>query len=635
MRGSAALAEVERFYREHFRPGTGHVYSARDLQAGGGYLYFQGLSFPGNLYAGPEPQVCRLDLTTGAVSSVRHGARLARPSPVRPRIALVEGDDVLILDAGSLEVQHRWAVNGLVEKLAWSPDGERLAFLVAGAEADVSGAEGGYALRGAKAGDSWLPEVDSGDSRDLWRCVHIWSADEEDWRRVTAPPLNIWEFDWLGSESLVVIASDHHSEASWYRSSLRRVDLATGQVCELYRPGDQLGVPTASPDGRLVAFIETVCSDRGIVCGALCLWGAAGVKVLATGDADISDIRWLSPTRFAYAGLRGPETVLGELDLASNETIEHWASVTLTCGEWHPSFTACDDVLYLHVEAYDRAPALARIEAGRLEMLHDFGAPGASPPCGRIEPVRWTAPDGLEIGGWLIRGPGDGPAPLLVEIHGGPIWAHRNRWALRLRAGGPLAARGWAILLPNMRGAPGRGVDFVRGVVGDMGGKDAEDIVSGIEALAARGVIDRSRVAVSGTSYGGFMSAWLVTQVPWLAAAVPISPISNWYSQHFTSQIGNFDAIFLKGSATAPGQQYFERSPAFFAQGARTPTLLLAGARDKNTPPTQALEFHHALLETGCRSVLCTYPEDGHSLRGYPAYLDSAARVLAWLEEHV
>src|SRR3546814_4794983 len=90
------------------------------------------------------------------------------------------------------------------------------------------------------------------------------------------------------------------------------------------------------------------------------------------------------------------------------------------------------------------------------------------------------------------------------------------------------------------------------------------------------------RVSVSGTSYGGFMSSWLVTQTDRFAAAVPISPVANWYSQHYASQIPWFDEAFLEGSPHRPGGQYFDRSPVFFAKASKTPTLVLAGGRDKN-----------------------------------------------------
>jgi dipeptidyl aminopeptidase/acylaminoacyl peptidase len=250
---------------------------------------------------------------------------------------------------------------------------------------------------------------------------------------------------------------------------------------------------------------------------------------------------------------------------------------------------------------------------------------------GSATPIRWQAHDGLEIEGWLIRPDGAaGPLPLVLDIHGGPVWAIRNRWAGRMRATPLLVRQGCAVLYANPRGSSGRGQAFARQVRGDMGGADAGDLISAIEHLAAEGLVDGARVACTGSSYGGFMSAWLVTQGDHFAAAAPISPVSNWYSQHGTSQIGWFDRYFLDDDGSNLGGQYFSRSPTLYADQARTPCLVMAGALDKNTPPGQAIEFHNALLEHGTESALVVYPLDGHSLRGYPAYVDSAARILAW-----
>ena len=242
--------------------------------------------------------------------------------------------------------------------------------------------------------------------------------------------------------------------------------------------------------------------------------------------------------------------------------------------------------------------------------------------------------DGLEIQGWLVKPPGAGPFPLVMDIHGGPVWQCRNRWQGRLRGAKLLADHGIASLFPNPRGSSGRGQDFARRVKGDMGGEDAHDYLTALDALVARGIADAARLGVTGISYGGFMSAWLVTQDPRFAAAVPISTVANWYSQHRTSQIPYFDALFLDGEPSAPDGLFFARSPAFFAHKVRTPVLQLTGALDQNTPPTQALEFHRSLLEHGVRSVLVTYPTAGHGIRGFPEVIDATARYVGWFLEH-
>lgn len=116
--------------------------------------------------------------------------------------------------------------------------------------------------------------------------------------------------------------------------------------------------------------------------------------------------------------------------------------------------------------------------------------------------------DGLEIGGWLVLPEGEVPnLSLLVDIHGGTVWAHRNRYAAALRAGPALVGKGYALLLPNPRGSGGRGQDFARRVHKDMGGEDMHDYLTGIDSLVDAGIVDPARVAVSGTSYGGFMSS--------------------------------------------------------------------------------------------------------------------------------
>ncbi len=96
-----------------------------------------------------------------------------------------------------------------------------------------------------------------------------------------------------------------------------------------------------------------------------------------------------------------------------------------------------------------------------------------------------------------------------------------------------------------------------------------------------------------------------------------------------------FDEAFLNGSPREAGGAYFDRSPVFRLEGATTPSLVIAGGRDKNTPTSQAVELYNGLIEAGAPAALLIYPEDGHSMRGYPAYVDSAARIVDWLDRHL
>jgi dipeptidyl aminopeptidase/acylaminoacyl peptidase len=168
-----------------------------------------------------------------------------------------------------------------------------------------------------------------------------------------------------------------------------------------------------------------------------------------------------------------------------------------------------------------------------------------------------------------------------------------------------------------------------------MGGADTYDLLSGLDHLVKQGIADPGRLGVSGRSYGGFMTAWLITQDSRFAAAVAVSPATNQVTEHLVSNIPHFVATFLADSYTRPRGKYYERSPIVHARKAKTPTMNICGALDRCTPPEEAVQFHRALQENGVASILVTYPEEGHGVRNWPAAIDFAARVVGWFEEHM
>jgi len=640
IRGSAAARQIDSFYRSLFRPGEGHLWTAADLDpaSDGRRVHFTGQCFEGALSNGPSSAIYELNLREGHVHRIAKG-RLFRNS-LDTRTAHVEpgesGEQLVIATSGGERITVI-PVTGRIESLMWSPSGRELLVLAADVGADVAGVEGGFAMRGAAPAESWLPEIITTTSQDLWRRLYRWSKGAEELIPVTQPPVNVWEAAWLGEHTAVVVASDHHGEGSWYEASVRLLDTATGAERSRHTPTDQIGVPVGAANGQRWAVIEAFCSDRGLVCGTVILGEEGVARPLDLGGVEATDIRWRSSSRLLFSGLRGAETVVGEIDVVTGERLELWASEVLTIGGWYPNAVPIGNQSALAViEGYAQAPSIARFDGQEEHILARFAPSDTNQIRGTMRHICWPGRDGLQIQGWLVLP--DCVAtnlPVLIDIHGGPVSAHRNRYAASLRAGAVLVAQGYALLLPNPRGSSGRGQDFARMVKGDMGGEDMHDCLCGLNLLVEQGIVDPARVAVTGTSYGGFMSAWLVTQTNRIAAAVPISPVANWYSQHFASQIPWFDQNMLNGSLHQSGSQYFDRSPAFFASGAKAPTLVLAGGRDKNTPTGQAIELFGALAEARVDAALAIYPEDGHSLRGYPAYIDSAARILDWLDRHI
>ena len=280
---------------------------------------------------------------------------------------------------------------------------------------------------------------------------------------------------------------------------------------------------------------------------------------------------------------------------------------------------------------------LARVERGRKSEIASLSHPGFEWLQGQIGAVRevsWPAPDGLEISGLLVEPRrGSRPFPTILAVHGGPVGRWESEWPGRDRLQyAYLSSRGFAIFMPNPRGSCGRGQEFLELEVGDYGGAEVEDHLSGLDHLVAEGVADPRRLGVLGVSHGGYMACWITTRTDRFAAAVAGSPVTDWYSQHFASNIPDFDVQFLGVGGPGPGGPYFERSPVFFANRSRTPTLLTAGQLDRCTPPGQAVEFHEALLAAGVETELALYPEEGHGVRDSLALADFAARACSWFE---
>lgn len=639
----ATCDSVHALYGRLMRSGSGEPFSVGDGRSAddGRTIFFLGTRCDGGPAAAPQTSVYRQGAERRPVPLHPGPARLLELSPDGERIAFVHAsrgapDRVLVMTAQGEPVADR-AAPGAIEQLGWSPDGRSLLLLVAGPGTDTTTLAGSVGTApGATPDDAPLVDsgaADPGNWRRLWT-LRVGAALLE---AVPTPDGMVWEAAWCGNDQLAVLHSRHVGEAAWYRAELGSIDLASGDYRTLHQPRDQLGHLAGSPDGTSVAFVEGVASDRGLVCGALKLVRRSGslARVLDTGATEITSVSWRDTGILQVAGLHGLQTVVGDVDLASSEFREAWRCEELGCGAYLPqSRPAGGGSTIVAVEGYDEAPAIALLRGGAPEIVFSTGdaSPAVTADC---TAVRWTAPDGLEIEGLLIR-PLDakGPTPLVVDIHGGPIWAYRARWQARQRAVPALIAAGFSVLCPNPRGSCGRGQDFARRVLGDMGGADCDDILAGIDHLVAACLADAARIGLTGSSYGGFISALLPKRREAIAAAVPISPVSNWFSQHGTSNMPILEELFIGGSPGSHGAQYLARSPALSGQRTRAATLILAGALDRCTPLGQAVELHRALLEGGSPSVLVTYPAEGHSLRSSKGYLDSAARTVDWFVRH-
>jgi dipeptidyl aminopeptidase/acylaminoacyl peptidase len=605
------------------------------------------------------PRTAVYEVRDGALRALTSGggsAKAARLAPDGSSLAFLSDRakagvfQLYLLADGRLgEARPAPAVPGTVEYLAWSPDGTRILLGVAGLGAEMADAQGsGTVGSGEPALPSWYPEVETGTPEDAWRGLWLYTPASGELARVSPDGLNVWEAAWSGPGHVLAITSEQPAEDDWYSAVLSRLDISTGEVTELLRSDVQLGLPAGTSDGTRAAVVEGVCSDRWIVAGDLILLDLVVDTRCAvdTAGADVTAVQWVDGTRLGYIGQRHLDSVAGiayagEGSLPETITAKELVASAQSWASWfYPAgaFTSDGRVVVVR-DDYDIPQQIAIVGTGIDQVLASLAHAGTDyirSVAGSATSVSWSAPDGTAIEGVLCTPPGAGPFPLVLDVHGGPVGAYQRSWTMRNYAVPLLVSRGYAVLLPNPRGSSGRGQEFAAAVVGDMGGADTHDYLSGIDTMIERGIADPARIGTMGVSYGGFMSAWLVTQDQRFKAAVAGSPVTEWYSFTFTTNIPGWGLWFLDNADPEEiGNQVHTRSPVMHASRARTPTLLTAGAKDRCTPVGQAREFYQALIGHGVDAELVIYPGEGHGVSRFPAVTDYLTRLVTWFERYM
>ncbi len=258
---------------------------------------------------------------------------------------------------------------------------------------------------------------------------------------------------------------------------------------------------------------------------------------------------------------------------------------------------------------------------------------------GTPERVEFTGADGWKIEGWLLKPRGFDAAkkwPLVLEVHGGPHGAYGHGFFHEFQM---LAGRGYAVLYTNPRGSHAYGEKFSEACVGDWGGKDYEDLMAGVDHALTFGWVDPKRLYVTGGSYGGFMTNWIVGHTDRFRAAATQRSISNNVSAFGVSDIGWPFWEYEMGEASPwkDPAKLIERSPLTYAPKVKTPLLILHAERDLRCPIEQAEQFFTALRLHGVEAQFVRFPEDNHDLTrgGKPRNrVEHAKRIADWFDAH-
>jgi len=527
-----------------------------------------------------------------------------------------EGRQVYLIRPSGGEARRLTSIKGGVTDFAWAPDGATIALASVGPEGDDVVARrrtyGEFSIENAdyRLTRLWLVSVDTGTASPQPRELKIGAAR------------TLGGFAW--SPDGRQIAYSHTPDpllSSASLSDIAVVDVATGAVRPLVTgPGADTG-PVWSPDGTRILF-STAAGDTTSSFYRnqhLAVISASGgpITVLAQGfDEDPSSAVWLQDgIRFLAA--QGTAQKLFALDPATGVTR---ALVTAADVIRSASFSRDGSVVAFTAENATTLPEVYRMAAsgGQPVRVTNMSAQVAGWSLGTREVTSWTSTDGARIEGVLYKPAGyvaGRKYPLMVVIHGGPTGVSRPT----LSYGGTypveqFLAKGAVVLMPNYRGSAGYGEKFRSLNVRNLGVGDAWDVLSGVDALIARGIVDSTRMSSMGWSQGGYISAFLTTTSKRFKAISVGAGISDWMTYYVSTDIHPFTRQYLKGTPWSDPAIYAKTSPITYITQASTPTLIQHGELDRRVPISNAYELYQGLLDVGVPARLIVYKGFGHGI---------------------
>jgi dipeptidyl aminopeptidase/acylaminoacyl peptidase len=545
-----------------------------------------------------------------------------------------ERRQLFLLDMAGGDAVQLTSAEEAVASYAWSPDGRSIAYVCRDAPSKA------MKERDRQDGERVVVGEDHVMS-------HLWVIDvaSRKARQVTSGAFSVGGFDW--SPDGRQIAFDHQINSDLSADSTADISVVTvadGTVRALVtQPGPDTG-PVWSPDGAHIAF-ETTMAARWFYYAntMIAMVPAAGGPVeplTAAFDEDCGLVDW-GPDGIYFSALRRAASHLHRVDPATRRVValthaETWVAGAFSLDRSFSSVAFVGSDATHYPEIY-----VAPLSTMAPRRLTDMGVQLAGFRLGTSELVRWTSRDGAEIEGVLRKPPGFRAGrrhPLIVVIHGGPtgvsrpsLFASTSYYPIDL-----WLAKGALVLEPNYRGSAGYGAAFRALNARNLGVGDAWDVVSGIEALTRRGLVDSTRVGACGWSQGGYISAFLATHESRRFRAISVGAgISDWMTYYVNTDITPFTRHYLHATPWDDPAIYQRTSPITGVREASVPTLIQHADNDARVPVPNAYELYRALQDLGVPSRLVVYKGFGHNLTKPKAIRAALRENLDWFDRYL
>ncbi len=529
-------------------------------------------------------------------------------------------------------------LNG-VSSFQWAPDGTRIVCISRSGPNDTAKSPSDvrhYTHANYKFNDSgWFDD----------KRTHLWVVDVASGQAKPITSGNAWndtDPQWSPDGAHIAFVSDRTGKAfdEGRNTDIWVVDANGGSLTKVADRAEPDNSPRWSPDGRTIAFVSA--NEERAHPKVWLVAASGGMPRLAADGLDLipSGLRWAEGGRALYfeTGVKGTSQ-LYRIDLAakraapvtSGERTLHLVDINEKTGRMAYGVddpTHLDDLYVADLKGQNERQ-LTHLNAALWKQLQLVA----------VERVPFKGADGWDVDGFLMKPVGFDPSkkyPLILTIHGGPAGMNGFDWYHEFQV---YASHGWAVFFTNPRGSTGYGEKFERGVQMEWGGKAYVDIMNGVDAVLARNPwIDSSRLGVTGGSYGGFMTNWIVSHTTRFKAAVTLRSISNFVSDDGTRDGMYGHAADFGGDIFEAFDNYWNESPLKYVKNVKTPTLVLHSDNDFRVPIEQGEQWFRALQHFGVPSEIVFFPRENHNLTrtGEPKHLvESINWQVYWFDRYL